>query len=271
MFRSLIVLAAGISRAGASGRRVKPYYLSKSAGARSRVRSRAAAARAVGLRRDPLDEVPMLGWFRALMPKEDRFFDLFERHAQTLVDGAAALQRLMRGGAVQEDCQAISEHEEKADDITREALLAVRRSFITPFDRSDIQALVSSLDDTIDQMKKTAKAVQLFEVDRFEPPMQEMAGIIIEAAGITREAIPLMRSIGENATRLNGLTEKVIQLEGRADDIHNKGLKALFTAARAADPMAFIVGSEIYDHLEKVMDRFEDVANRISSILVEHL
>lgn len=213
----------------------------------------------------------MLGWFRKLMPKEDRFFDLFDRHAQTLVDGAQALERLLNGGGdVQSNCRAIAEHEEKADEITREALLAVRRSFITPFDRSDIQDLVSSLDDSIDQMQKTAKAVQLFEVARFEAPMQEMGRIIVEAAGITREAVSLMRSIGQNAARLNDLTETVIQLEGRADDVHNGGLKSLFQASRA-DPMVFIVGSEIYDHLEKVMDRFEDVANRVSSIVVEHL
>ncbi len=218
----------------------------------------------------------MLGLFRALMPKEDRFFDLFERHAQTLVDGAQALHQMLGGGeAVQASCTAIAAHEEKADEITREAMLAVRRTFITPFDRSDIQALVGSLDDTIDQMQKTAKTVQLFEVSRFEAPMLEMSTIIVEAAAVTRKAVPLLRSIGQNATQLNGLTETVIQLEGRADDVHNTGLKALFLAARSAEPvgdaLAFMVGSEIYDHLEKVMDRFEDVANRISSIVVEHL
>lgn len=66
------------------------------------------------------------------------------------------------------------------------------------------------------------------------------------------------------------MTERVIQLEGRADDLHEAGLKALFRASRQ-DPMVFLVGSELYDHLEKVMDRFEDVANQISSIVVEHV
>jgi predicted phosphate transport protein (TIGR00153 family) len=213
----------------------------------------------------------MLGWFRALMPKEDRFFGLFDRHAATLVEGARALTGLLEGGDAVTRCAAeIARAEEAADEITREALNAVRRTFITPFDRSDIQDLVATLDDTIDQMQKTAKAAQLFEVFTFEAPMREMGGIILEAATITNEAVPLLRAIGDNATRLNALTERVIQLEGRADDVHNRGIKALYLASRS-DPMAFIVGSEIYDHLEKVMDRFEDVANRISSILVEHL
>ena len=214
----------------------------------------------------------MLGWFRALMPKEDRFFGLFDRHAATLVEGARALKGLLEGGdAVHAVCGVDRQrHEEVADEITRETLNAVRRTFITPFDRSDIQDLVTTLDDTIDQMQKTAKAAQLFEVSQFEVPMREMGEIILEAATITNEAVPLLRAIGPNAARLNALTERVIQLEGRADDVHNKGIKALYVASRS-DPMAFIVGSDIYDHLEKVMDRFEDVANRISSILVEHL
>jgi hypothetical protein len=213
----------------------------------------------------------MLGWFRALMPKEDVFFGLFERHAQTLVDGSKALKSLLDGGVgVQSACLAIAEHEERADEITRQALLAVRRTFITPFDRSDIQALVSALDDTIDQMQKTAKAAQLFEVTQFDSFMQQMGAIIIEAAAITNEAVPLLRSIGQNSARLNTLTERVIQLEGQADDTHNRGLKTLFLASKD-NAMNFVVGSEIYDHLEHVMDRFEDVANQISSIVVEHL
>lgn len=213
----------------------------------------------------------MLGWFRALMPKEDSFFGLFERHAKTLREGAAELTGLLEGGgAVPERCRAISRLEEQADEITREALLAVRRTFITPFDRSDIQNLVGSLDDAIDQMQKTAKTVTLFEVRTFEPQMREMGAVIVEAAAIIEEAMPLMRSIGQHSARLNELTERVIQLEGQADDLQNTGLAALYKTS-SGDAMAFIVGMEIYDHLEKVMDRFEDVANRISAILVEHL
>ena len=119
-------------------------------------------------------------------------------------------------------------------------------------------------------MLKTAKAVQLFEVTAFEPAMREMGVVIQEAAQVTAEALPKLRALGENAAALNTLTERVIELEGRADDLHHAGRKALFKAS-GRDPMAFLVGSELYDHLEKVMDRFEDVANQISSIVVEHV
>ncbi len=215
----------------------------------------------------------MLDWFRALMPKEDKFFVLFDRHAETVAAGAAALSAMLAGhGSIADGCRTISEREEAADVVTRDVLLAVRRTFITPFDRGDIQSLTTALDDSIDQMQKTAKAIHLFEVRGFEPPMAEMGRLIEESADVVREAVPLLRSIGQNATRLNALTEKIIALEGRADDIHNQGLKALYMRARDQnDPMSYIVGTEIYDHLERVMDRFEDVANQISSILVEHL
>ena len=107
----------------------------------------------------------MLEWFRALMPREDRFFDLFNAHARTLVDGAGALRRVLDGGeAVPEGCADVMRHEHEADDVAREVLLAVRRSFITPFDRGDIRGLAKSLDDSVDQMQKTAKAILLFEV-----------------------------------------------------------------------------------------------------------
>jgi predicted phosphate transport protein (TIGR00153 family) len=211
-------------------------------------------------------------WFQALMPKEDRFFELFSRHAETLLKGAHALHDLLHGGeGVAEACARVMRHEEEADAITREVLLAVRRSFITPFDRSDVKELTSSLDDAIDQMQKTAKAITLFEVDTFEPQMREMGAIIVRAAELTVEAVPLLRAMNQNAARLNGLTEEIIRIEDRSDHLFDEGIKALFAAHRHSDPMAYIVGAEIYDHLEKVLDRFEDVANRISGIAIEHL
>ena len=214
----------------------------------------------------------MLGLFRAVMPKEDRFFDLFAQHATTLVAGAKALKDLMEGGDGMEAASArVNQHEEEADEITRQVMDAVHRSFITPFDRSDIQALTTSLDDAIDQMRKTAKVVSLFEVKTFEPQMREMAAIIVEAAELTVQAVALLPNMRQNASRLTELAVAVTRTEERADQIYDAGRKALFLANRTGDPMAFIVGIDIYSHLEKVVDRFEDVANRISGIVVEQV
>jgi predicted phosphate transport protein (TIGR00153 family) len=214
----------------------------------------------------------MLGWFNKLMPKEERFFELFVRHAETVLAGAEALRRVLDGNEdLERYCQRIFEEETKADEITREVLTRVRRSFITPFDRTDIQDLISRMDDAIDQMNKTAKTILLFEVRKFEPPMQQMGEIILKAAGVVLQALPLLSSIGNNAGKLHELTEQIIHIEEQADQLHAHGRKALFLANREGkDPMQFIIGNELYDHLEKVVDRFEDVANEISALVIDH-
>jgi uncharacterized protein len=117
----------------------------------------------------------MLGWFRALMPREGRFFELFNRHAQVTVAGAVALRDLLNGKKdVAEGCEEISRREAEADELTREVLTSLRRTFITPLDRGDIKDLITSMDDAIDQMNQTAKVITLFELRTFERPMQDM-------------------------------------------------------------------------------------------------
>ena len=119
------------------------------------------------------------------MPREDRFFELFDRHAKTLVDGATALCQLLKGGpGAANAAHKVMAYELEADGIARDVLLLVRRTFITPFDRSDIKDLINTLDDTIDQMQKTAKAVLLFEVESLEPEMAEMGEHILRPARV---------------------------------------------------------------------------------------
>lgn len=213
----------------------------------------------------------MLSWFQALMPREEGFFDLFERHAETLVSGAQALRRMLDGGeGYLACCQEIRRQEHAADDITREALLAVRRTFITPFDRSDIRDLITTMDDTIDQMHQTSKATQLYEFHEFDASMRRIGDIIVQSAELTRASMPLLRAMRQNAARLNTFGEEITRIEDEADALHDQGLKDLFRMHRTSDPMAFVVGSEIYGHLEKVVDGFEDIANRVTAIVIEH-
>ncbi len=222
------------------------------------------------LRARSAERIAMLRWFQAMMPKQGRFFEQFEAHAATLVAGSDALARLLQGGPdMAAHCKEIFDREHQADDIIRDVLQDVRRIFVTPFDRSAITDLIGVMDDAIDQMNQTAKAIQLYEVIEFPAPMQDMAALIVEAARITAEAMPLLRSLNANAGRLHELTERLVRLEGHADEIHEAGLKALFRGARD-DPMAFIVGRELYSHLEKITDRFEDVANEIQGLVIDH-
>jgi len=211
-------------------------------------------------------------WFRALLPREEQFFDLFARHSHIVVAGAESVRAMLDGGsAVPEHYRAVMERESEADAVTREVLIAVRRTFITPFDRGNIKDLITAMDNSIDQMQKAAKVVMLFDVRDFTPQMCEMGDAIVKAARLMEEAIPLMRSISREAGRINAIAEQMSHLEGRADDLHDSGLRKLYESCGATDPMAFIIGNEIYDHLEKVMDRFDDVANEIQGIVIEHV
>ncbi len=213
----------------------------------------------------------MFGWFQRLLPRQENFFDLFEAHGKTLVAGAEALSRLLQGGPnMAEHIKEISEREHDADDIIRHVLSSVRRTFLTPFDRGSITSLIGSMDDAIDQMNQTAGAIDLYEVTGFEQEMKDMAAIIVDASRVLAEALPLLRHISSNGARLHELTERLVRMEGEADNIHDAGLRALFKAHGASNTLRFIVSREIYGHLERVIDRFEDVANEIDGLVIDH-
>jgi predicted phosphate transport protein (TIGR00153 family) len=210
-------------------------------------------------------------WFHALLPREDRFFGHFNEHAQLLLKGAEALRDALAGGdGVPAACAEIMRHEEAADEVTRTVMLAIRRTFITPFDRSEIRGLTTSLDDAIDQMQKTAKSIMLIGARDFPAEMRELGDLAIQAAHLTVEATELLSDLGRNASRLNAIAEAVTRIENRSDEVYDQGMQVLFRKSPDR-PMDFIVGADLFDHLEKVIDRFEDVANGISGILLEHL
>jgi predicted phosphate transport protein (TIGR00153 family) len=215
----------------------------------------------------------MLRWFHALMPKEDRFFDLFDQHSRAILAGATALRAMLEGGkAIDENYQVVMDREHDADDATRDVLIAVRRSFITPFDRGNIRDLITSMDNSIDQMQKTAKSIRLFDVTAFTPQMKDMADTIVKCAQLVQEGVPLLKSISAEAAHISDITAQISALEGRADEMHDKGLHELYRAnAAGGNALAFFVGNEVYDHLEKVVDRFDDVANVMHGIVIEHV
>jgi predicted phosphate transport protein (TIGR00153 family) len=214
----------------------------------------------------------MLGWFQKLLPKETKFFDLFESHAVTLVAGAAALNGLLAGTLPLEDgCAEVIDQENRADAIAGQVMLEVGRTFITPFDRGDIEELIGSMDDAIDQMQKTIKTIMLFEVESFAPDMTELGAVIVQASERVAVLLPMLRDIKKHAVSIGALAKEIGAIEERSDELHDRGLKALYKAHQSSDAMPFIIGAEIYDHLEKVVDRFEDVAKRVGRIVLEHL
>ncbi|WP_223176652.1 DUF47 family protein [Sphingomonas hominis] len=236
-----------------------------------RVAVQQSGARAAANRTSNQKWGTMFAWFQRLLPKTGNFFEMFEAHAATILAGAEATARLLEGGpAAKEHIRKIVEREHDADAITRDVLKTVRATFLTPFDRGAITALIGALDDTIDEMQVFAAACDLYEVTEFEPEMRDMAAIIVDAARVTAEAIPLLRDVARNGDRLHELTERVVRIEGHADEIHAAGLKRSLQKHGASDTLRFVVERELYKHLERIVDAFEDVADEVDGIVIDH-
>jgi uncharacterized protein Yka (UPF0111/DUF47 family) len=121
-------------------------------------------------------------------------------------------------------------------------------------------------------MQKTAKSIKLFDVTEFTPQQKSMADAIVQCARLVQEAVPLLRSISPEAGRISAITERISALEGQADEMHDQGLHELYVSnAASGNSLKFFVGNEVYDHLEKVVDRFDDVANVMHGIVIEHV
>ncbi|MBL8594668.1 MAG: DUF47 domain-containing protein, partial [Devosia sp.] len=167
--------------------------------------------------------------------------------------------------------QRITDLEHAADDITRDVMQAVRKSFITPFDRSDITDLIQSMDDAVDKMRRVVKTAQLYEVTAFEPGMGAMAGIAVKASRLMAEAIELLPRLNANQARIAAIADEIGKLESDADDLHDDGLRVLYRQHGAADPMRFFIGRALFVDLEGVVDSLDDVAHEITSIMIEHV
>jgi hypothetical protein len=213
----------------------------------------------------------MLDWFQRLLPRTGDFFGMFEAHAATLVAAAEALSCLAEDdSSTSEQLKIISDREHDADDIIREVLTTVRRTFLTPFDRGAITSLIASMDDAIDEMQTAARAIDLYELHQLQDEMKQMVAIAAESATITVEIMPMLRDIGRNGGAIHVLTERLVKLEGEADEIHAAGLKKAFQEHGETSAIRFIVAREIFKHLERVVDAFEDVANEIDGIVIDH-
>lgn len=212
----------------------------------------------------------MFGWFQRLLPRKSDFFSMFEAHAATLVKAAEALKLLAADHvSTGEVLQLIRDQEHQADEVIRNVLVEVRRTFLTPFDRSAITALIVALDDTIDEMLAAARAIDLYGLQELRPEMELMVDLIKQSADITAKCMPLLRKVSANGVELHKMTGTIVALEGQADEIHAQGLKRAFASA-PQNPLQFAVAREVFKNLERVMDAFEDVANEIDGIVIDN-
>ncbi len=213
----------------------------------------------------------ILKFIRSLMPREERFVANFTAHAERMVAASRALILMMEAEASDREARFrdVCTIESEADTITRETLVALHRAFITPFDRSDIHGLITALDDTVDLIEEVGQRAILFRLEIFSPRMRALAKMIEECALLLYEVIPLLSDVNKNAEKINTLCERVGGIEGKADEELLLALSDLI--AERPEPITFLGRKEIYELLETVTDRCDDVADLIEGILLDHV
>ncbi|HVI51347.1 MAG TPA: DUF47 family protein [Candidatus Sulfotelmatobacter sp.] len=208
---------------------------------------------------------------RSLMPKEERFLDQFQAHAGCILTAAEALQTLMSAPAADRPARVadLKRIEKEADQIGRQTVIGLHRAFITPFDRSDILALSNALDDAVDLIEEVAILAELYQLAEFDGFMTQLSGHILRCAQKVCQLIPLLEDISRNAGQINGLCESISSVEGEADDALRAALQQL--VADRPETIAFFARKEVYELLEAVTDRCDDVADVIEGIMLDHV
>jgi hypothetical protein len=205
--------------------------------------------------------------FKSILPKEVEFFDFFEQHAALGIEVCRELVALStEGGDISARAGRINELEGKADQITHQCTDSLHKTFITPFDRTEIHSLIKRLDDIVDSVDTAAARMVLYQLHNVRPDVVELAKILLESSETIAEAIHLMRNF-KNSPQIEEKCARLHKLEYKADMILRESLVRLFNE----EPNAVLVikWKEIYERLEKATDRCEAVANIIQGIVIE--
>jgi uncharacterized protein len=212
----------------------------------------------------------LLRLFHALMPREERFFDYFESHAKCIVAAAQCLRAIFTGKAEFEAAyRTIREREGEADAVTKATLEAIHRTFITPFDRSDIHDLATALDDIIDLIEEIVQRLAIYEITDFTPEMVKQTELLERSTMTLCQGIPLLRATRKNAKALGDIRVQIAELEGQADATLREGLRKLMKSNGSA--IAIIERKELYELLEEAVDRCQDAADVIQGIVIEQV
>ena len=204
----------------------------------------------------------------SLLPRQHKFFDLFEESAKNMVKASRALQEMINdwdvvGGRVAE----ITELEHAGDTVTHQIVAQLHRTFVTPFDREDIALLAHTMDDVTDFIHAAADAMLIYKIDQPSQRAKELANIIVEATEEIEKAVSGLRRHAE----LKQILEKCVEinrLENMADRVFRAAMAELFDDAM--DIAQVIKWREIYEHMESATDRCEDVANVLEGVALKH-
>lgn len=204
-----------------------------------------------------------------LLPRETRFFDLFEQHAALTVVGCKEFLALVSTGAnVPAKAKRIKEIEEETDQITHQCVEALHKTFITPIERDDIHRLITRMDDVMDFVEAASERIALYEITEMPSEVKDLADVLMRAAGEIVHAVAGLRDM-KHASKVLQACVDVNRLENEADAILRRAVARLFKEHRD-DPIHVIKWKEIYETLETATDRCEDVANTIEGIVLEN-
>jgi len=203
--------------------------------------------------------------FKRILPKEYGFFDLFEGHGELIIGTCNELLTLTTGAVVpQEAARRIKDLEHRADEVTHQCIEALHRTFITPIDRPDIHQLIKRLDDIIDSIDSAATRIHLYGIESMRSEAREMAEILILCAESISRALRGLRNLKKTKI-INEQCLKIHDLENKGDEVLRSALFRLF---KENDPIQIIKWKEIFERLEKAVDRCEDVANIIEGVTI---
>lgn len=200
-----------------------------------------------------------------LIPRDEAFFESFVKMATEIRFAATLFQEMVQPDEPLWDrASRINDVEHRCDALTRDVLLRLHRTFVTPIDREDIHALALALDDVADAIDDCAKLMELYRLDRVRPGVRELARILAEA---TEHVLRAMEALRDKA-KITGSTAEIDRLEHDGDVAYQQSIVALFDHEK--DPIQVIKWKELYGYLEAATDRCEDIANVLDGISVKH-
>lgn len=206
--------------------------------------------------------------FGRLMPKEGKFFDLFNEHAEYCVKGAKEMVALMTNfDDLEIRVHAIEAIEKEADKVTHATLDALHKTFITPLDRDDIHQLITRMDDILDLLEDAAQTISLYDIKAITPEAKRLAELCLACTEKVKAAVGLLHNM-DNSREILAICQEIDRLESDADHVMRAAMSKLFR--EEPDVRNLIKLKAIYELLETVTDRCEDVANIIEGIIVEN-
>ena len=204
----------------------------------------------------------------SLFPKDEKFFDMFERASSNLSKGGMAFKDLLDDFTnVEHKVKNIKDIEHEGDIITHEIFDKLNRTFITPIDREDIHQITSELDDILDYILATADRLQLYNIKKPTPLTLKLADVLISAIEVLGKAVNSLKDLKRSRRTMDYCVE-VNRLENEGDMLHKSAIGELFSDGK--DAVEIIKWRDIYDHLESAIDMCEDVADTVEGIVVKN-